>query len=80
MNDWTEVNIDGETRLIKEFDFADFKAAMAFANKLGELAEANNHHPLMHITWGKVTVEWWSHDQHGVTDRDRELAAKTDTL
>ena len=78
--DWALKNVDSEDRLIKEFKFDDFKQAMVFADKVGDLAEANNHHPLMHVTWGRVAVEWWSHDAGGVTERDREMAAKTDEL
>ena len=80
MTGWETKTADGEERLCKEFKFDDFKQALAFATKLGELAEAKNHHPLMHVTWGEVVVEWWSHDAGGVTDRDRELAEATDKL
>ncbi len=73
---WEEV--DGA--LQREFRFKDFVEALAFVNRVGELAERENHHPDIAIHWNKVTLRWWTHTAGGVTDRDRELAARTSDL
>jgi 4a-hydroxytetrahydrobiopterin dehydratase len=73
---WAEV--DGA--LEREFRFADFAEALAFVNRVGELAEAEDHHPDVAIHWNRVTLRWWTHVANAITDRDRELAAKTDAL
>ncbi len=73
---WEEV--DGA--LQREFRFKDFVEALAFVNRVGELAERENHHPDIAIHWNKVTLRWWTHTAGGVTDRDRELAARTNDL
>ena len=75
-NGWSEV--DGA--LERELRFSDFAAAMAFVNRVAELAEAENHHPDIVVRYDRVTLRWWTHTAGGITDRDRELAAKTDAL
>jgi 4a-hydroxytetrahydrobiopterin dehydratase len=74
--DWSEV--DGA--LQREFRFPDFVGALAFVNRVGELAEAENHHPDIAIHYSLVTLRWWTHSAGGITDRDRELATKTSGL
>ncbi len=76
LDGWDEV--DGA--LERTFSFDDFRAALAFVNRVGELAEAENHHPDIAIHYNKVTLRWWTHTAGGITDRDRELAAKTSDL
>jgi 4a-hydroxytetrahydrobiopterin dehydratase len=66
--------------LEREFTFDGFPAAIAFVNRLAELAESANHHPDLAISYRRVTVRWTTHSAGGVTDRDRELAARTDAL
>jgi len=73
---WAEV----EGALEREYRFADFAEAMAFVNLLAEAAEAANHHPDLVISWNRVTVRWWSHAQQAITQRDVELAGRTDEL
>jgi 4a-hydroxytetrahydrobiopterin dehydratase len=73
---WPEV--DGA--LEREFRFRDFDEALAFVNRVGQLAEAENHHPDIAIHWNRVTLRFWTHTANAVTDRDRELAAKVDEL
>ena len=73
---WSEV----DKALERTFEFDDFRAALAFVNRVGELAESENHHPDIAIHYSKVTLRWWTHTAGGITDRDRELAAKTDLL
>ena len=74
--DWTEV--DGA--LQRTFELESFPAALDFVNRVGALAEAENHHPDIAISYREVTLRWWTHTAGGITDRDRELAAKTDEL
>jgi len=59
-----------------EFQFPDFVAALAFTNAIGEIAEAEGHHPDILLTWGRVTVEIWTHKIDGLTESDFILAAK----
>jgi 4a-hydroxytetrahydrobiopterin dehydratase len=66
--------------LEREYRFADFAEAMAFVNLLAEAAEAANHHPDLAISWSLVTVRWWTHAQQAITERDVELARRTDEL
>jgi 4a-hydroxytetrahydrobiopterin dehydratase len=74
--DWPEV--DGA--LDKEYELESFPAAIAFVVRLAELAESENHHPDIDIRYRRVRVRWSTHSAGGVTDRDRELASRTDTL
>lgn len=67
-------------RLVKTFRFANFQEAMAFANRVAELAEAKGHHPRLTVEWGRVMVEWWTHSAGGITEKDREMARLTDAL
>jgi 4a-hydroxytetrahydrobiopterin dehydratase len=73
---WNEV--DGA--LEREFGFADFAEALAFVNRVAALAERENHHPDIGVHWNKVTLRWWTHAADAITDRDREMAAKTNDL
>lgn len=73
---WSEV--DGA--LERTFQFENFVAALAFVNRVGDLAEAENHHPDIAIHYNRVTLRWWTHTAGGITDRDRDLAEKTGTL
>jgi 4a-hydroxytetrahydrobiopterin dehydratase len=73
---WSEV--DGA--LEREFRFADFAAAIEFVNRVAEAAEEANHHPDLAIHWNRVTVRWWTHTAGGITERDVELATRTDAL
>jgi 4a-hydroxytetrahydrobiopterin dehydratase len=73
---WNET---GEA-LEREFELASFPEAIAFVNRLAELAESENHHPDVDIRFRRVTVRWSTHSEGGVTDRDRSMAARTDEL
>lgn len=64
----------------KNFIFEDFKGALAFTNRVGDLAEAQGHHPDIHLTWGKVEIEIWTHKIGGLSESDFVLAAKIDEL
>jgi 4a-hydroxytetrahydrobiopterin dehydratase len=73
---WSEV----DKALERTFELSDFVAALAFVNRVGELAESESHHPDISISYNRVTLRWWTHTAGGITDRDRELAAKTNEL
>lgn len=73
---WQETN----NELQRSFSFPDFKAALAFVNKVGELAEQANHHPAIELSWGKVVVHLSTHSAGGVTEKDRQLAEEIDAL
>ena len=66
--------------LQREHEFRDFAEALAFVNRVGELAEVENHHPDIAIHYNRVTLRWWTHTAGGITDRDRDLADKTSGL
>ncbi len=78
--DWVPVAVDGVMQLQREYKFKNFKLALAFTNKLGELAETEFHHPGILTEWGKVTVTWWTHAIGGLHRNDFIMAAKTDQL
>lgn len=80
VKDWKVVEIDGEKRLRKTFRFKNFRQALDFTNKVGEVAEEEDHHPAIMTEWGKVTVEWWTHAVNGLHKNDFILAARTDEL
>jgi 4a-hydroxytetrahydrobiopterin dehydratase len=69
-----------DSKLERELEFPSFREAIAFVDRLADLAEEANHHPDVDIRYRRVTVRWWTHTAGGVTDRDRELAARTDAL
>lgn len=73
---WDEV--DG--KLVKVWKGADFKEALAYVNRVGELAEARNHHPDIEISWNTVTLRLFTHSEGRITDADRELAKEIDGL
>jgi 4a-hydroxytetrahydrobiopterin dehydratase len=66
--------------LEKTYRFADFRAALAFVNRVGALAESQQHHPDMAIHYAEVTLSLWSHDAGGVTARDVTLAEAVEAL
>jgi 4a-hydroxytetrahydrobiopterin dehydratase len=78
--DWSVIVIDGVMQLSREFDFNNFAQALAFTNRVGEIAEAEDHHPAILTEWGKVTVTWWSHKIRGLHKNDLIMAARTDEV
>jgi 4a-hydroxytetrahydrobiopterin dehydratase len=76
-NGWKAVN---EHHLEKEFKFKDFKEALAFTNRVGDLAEGQGHHPDIYLAWGKVRITIWTHKIDGLTETDFVFAAKIDRL
>jgi 4a-hydroxytetrahydrobiopterin dehydratase len=65
-------------QLEKQYRFDDFQQALAFTQTVGEIAEAEGHHPALLTEWGKVTVTWWSHEMRGLHRNDFIMAARTD--
>lgn len=74
---WTLVD---EHHLEKEYRFPDFKQALNFTNQVGNLAEREGHHPDIHLAWGKVKIQLWTHKIDGLSESDFILAAKCDAL
>ena len=71
---------EADGALVREYEFSDFKSALAFVNKVGELAEAVNHHPDIELGWGRVKVSLTTHSEGGITDKDHSLARKIDAI
>ena len=78
--EWKVVEKDGIRRLERVFKFVNFKEALAFTVKVGDLAEAEDHHPALVTEWGRVTVTWWTHAVKGLHQNDFIMAAKTDQI
>lgn len=70
--------INPKGHLERLYTFTDFAGALAFANKVGAVAEAEGHHPDLYVAWGKCGVEIWTHKINGLTESDFFLAAKAD--
>lgn len=64
----------------KTYKFKDFREALDFTNKVGELAETEGHHPDIYLSWGKVVLKLWTHKIKGLHENDFILAAKIDEL
>jgi 4a-hydroxytetrahydrobiopterin dehydratase len=77
---WEVVELEGVQRLEKVFKFDNFKDALVFTVKVGNTAEAEDHHPTIALEWGKVTVTWWTHAVKGLHQNDFIMAAKTDQI
>ncbi|MCE9613392.1 MAG: 4a-hydroxytetrahydrobiopterin dehydratase [Lentisphaerae bacterium] len=75
-NGWDVIN---EHHLEKEFTFRNFREALDFTNRVGAIAEQQNHHPDLHVGWGRVKVLIWTHKIDGLTESDFVFAAKADT-
>jgi len=73
---WTIKNM----KLYKEFKFKNFKKTLKFVNKVGEIAEKEGHHPDIYFTWGKCTIELYTHSIKGLSENDFILAAKIDKI
>jgi len=76
-NNWEVIN---EHHLEKQFTFKNFREALAFTNKVGELAEEQGHHPDIYLAWGRVKITIWTHKIDGLTESDFIMAAKIDQL
>ena len=70
---WREEN----GALVREFELESFPAAIAFVSRVAELAERENHHPDIDIRYRRVVVRWTTHSAGGITEKDRDMAART---
>ncbi|MCP4007736.1 MAG: 4a-hydroxytetrahydrobiopterin dehydratase [bacterium] len=75
--DWQAVD---DQLLRREFRFENFAEALAFTNRVGEMADAQDHHPDIHLAWGKAAIEIWTHTVNGLREADFVFAAKCDAL
>lgn len=80
IQNWQLKEIDDVQRLEKVFKCKNFVEALEFVNKIGALAEMEDHHPFIVLEWGRVTVQWWTHVVKGLHKNDFIMAAKTDEL
>lgn len=71
---------DGTHRLRRQFKFKDFKQAIAFVNKVAEIAEEEGHHPDIYIFYNKVQIDLFTHAVGGLSENDFIMASKIDTL
>jgi 4a-hydroxytetrahydrobiopterin dehydratase len=74
---WQVVN---EHHVTREFTFPDFRKALDFVNRVGEVAEEQGHHPNILLTWGRAEVTLWTHKIDGLTESDFIMAAKIEKL
>jgi 4a-hydroxytetrahydrobiopterin dehydratase len=74
---WKVIN---EHHIMRAFTFPDFRQALAFVNRVGEVAEDQGHHPDILLTWGKAEITMWTHKIDGLTRSDLIMAAKIDQL
>lgn len=77
MKDWTTA--DGK-KITKTVKFKNFKEALNYTNKVGEIAEEKQHHPDIYLTWGKVVIDITNHEAGGVTQSDFDLATAIDEI
>ena len=80
VSDWAMIQEEGIPKLNRAFLFSNFAQSLAFTNTVGNLAEAEGHHPRLVTEWGRVTVTWWTHKIRNLHRNDFIMAAKTDKL
>jgi len=71
--------VDGK-KLARAFTFPDFQKGLDLVNRVGAIAEELGHHPDVHLSWGRVEIETWTHDAGGLTELDFQLASRIDRL
>lgn len=74
---WDVVETNGVRKLRRVYAFQEWMAGIRFAERVGHLADATDHHPTILITWGKVTVTWWTHVIGGLHRNDFIMADRT---
>ena len=77
---WEPIDVNGELRITRTYSFDNFVDALAFTNRVGQIAEEEDHHPALLTEWGKVTVSWWTHKIRDLHRNDLIMGAKTDEL
>ena len=78
--DWNLLEVEGIKRLENKYRFDNFEQALAFTNRVGSIAEEEDHHPAILTEWGSVKVSWWTHKIKGLHNNDFIMAAKTDRI
>jgi 4a-hydroxytetrahydrobiopterin dehydratase len=78
--DWKVVEAGGHALLTRTFHFKDFMPGVRLLDRIAELAEAEGHHPDLHLSYGSLGVELWTHAAGGLTENDFVLAAKIDEI
>jgi 4a-hydroxytetrahydrobiopterin dehydratase len=78
--EWAVAREAGTPVLSRTYRFRNFVGALEFANAVGELAEAEDHHPRLTVEYGRVNVAWWTHAIGGLHRNDFIMAARTDRL
>jgi len=76
LRDWTLCS----DHILREYSFKDFKTGLWFVNEVGKIAEAENHHPDVYLSWGKVRIKITTHAIGGLSENDFILAAKINRL
>jgi 4a-hydroxytetrahydrobiopterin dehydratase len=75
LNDW-KLAPEKPNKIFREFKFKNFSEALAFVNKIGEIAEEMNHHPEIILKWAYVKVTYWTHDLNDLGELDFEAAKR----
>lgn len=78
--EWEVSEVKSVPRLKRTFRFDGWMPAVRFVDALAEVVEAEDHHPVIRLEWGKVTVSWWTHAIKGLHRNDFIMAAKTDEI
>lgn len=78
--DWQLIDQSATPGLRKAFKFSNFNYALSFTNRVGQLAEDQDHHPAILTEWGRVTVTFWTHVVHGLHRNDFIMAAHTNAI
>lgn len=69
-----------DNRISKDYSFVNYRHTIDFVNKVADLAEEEGHHPVMHVYYGKISIELWTHAINGLSENDFIMAAKIDSL
>ena len=80
VSEWDLIAEDGISKLGRVFKFNNFQLALDFTNEVGNLAEAEGHHPRLTTEWGRVAVTWWTHKIRNLHRNDFVMAAKSDQI
>ena len=80
LSGWTVGQTDGHLQLTRTFRFKGFMPGVELINRIAPIAEAEGHHPDLHLTYGSLRVELWTHAAGGLTENDFVLAAKIDQI
>jgi 4a-hydroxytetrahydrobiopterin dehydratase len=80
LDGWSLLQVTGIWQLLKNYPTANFLQALALAQRISCLAQAENHHPEITIAWGRCTVSWWTHTLNGLHANDIRMAAASDEV